>query len=210
MDSLHIIGKSYNCDKSDDHHTFEGESYFDIYEKYFSKLRDKNINFLELGVRDASSLNTWATYFDNANIHGVDIDSNAKLFQTGLFQIHIFSQDNDAKLGGLSDMVGGWDVVLDDASHINELTLKSFSILWGSVKSGGLYIIEDLANSYRDLTEDCKNWNGMGLNDSKISFNNRREDMMALFSDIISNLDGRFGNIRSIHFHQQIVIIEKI
>ena len=34
---LNKIGESYNCDKADNNHQFDGESYFDIYEKYFLK-----------------------------------------------------------------------------------------------------------------------------------------------------------------------------
>ena len=205
---LNKIGESYNCDKADNNHQFDGESYFDIYEKYFLKFKDKKINLLELGVRDSSSLNTWASYFTDASIHGVDIDHKCKLYQTSQFQIHIFSQDDKKSLESLSDLIGDWDIIIDDSSHINTLSIASFDILWNKVKSGGIYIIEDLGNSYNDLTEDAKSWDGMNYN--SVSFKNNREDMNNLFFYLISLLDKRIGDVRSIHFHQQIAIIEKL
>jgi hypothetical protein len=210
MGELNEIGKSYNCDKSDNHHEWAGETYFDIYEKYFSKFKNKEINLLELGVRDGASLRTWASYFTKATIHGVDIDPTSKIYQTPQFQIHTASQDDEAKLNALSGMVGGWDIVIDDASHINTLTVKSFYALISQVKSGGLYIIEDLRNSYEDLTEDAKGWDGMKYNESSILFYNERKVIDELLLSIIMNLDYRTSNIRSVHFHQQIVVIEKI
>lgn len=210
MGELNEIGKSYNCDKSDIHHEWHGQTYFDIYEKYFSKLRDKKINLLELGVRDGSSLRTWASYFQDANIHGIDIDPNCKVYQTSQFQIHTGSQDDEVMLNALSQMVGGWDIIIDDASHINTLTVKSFYALISQVKSGGYYVIEDLRNSYEDLSEDAKNWDGMNYNDSSVSFNNDRRTIDEVVLDVIKNIDYRQGNIRSIHFHQQVVVLEKI
>ena len=210
MGELNQIGKDYNCDKSDIHHEWAGETYFDIYEKYFQKFRDKEINLLELGVRDGASLRTWASYFKNAKIHGVDIDPNAALYQTSQFQIHTASQDDKAKLVGLSKLVGDWDIVIDDASHINKLSIESFLILFNYLKSGGLYIIEDLRNSYEDLTADAPKWDGMSHNSPELSYKNDRSDMDYLFKSLIKDIDYRQGKIRSIHFHQQIVVIEKL
>jgi len=210
MSELNEIGRSYNCDKSDIYHEWMGETYFDIYEKYFSRLKETEINLLELGVRNASSLRTWASYFKKATIHGIDIDPASKIYQTPQFQIHTASQDDEAKLIALSQMVGGWNIVIDDASHINTLTVKSFYTLISQIKSGGLYIIEDLRNSYEDLSEDAKSWDGMNYNDSSVSFKNERKVIDELVMDIIKNIDYRQGNIRSIHFHQQIIVLEKI
>ena len=66
-------------------------SYIESYDRLLSPYRDKNINFLEigLGTNDISmasnmgkegiplaSLKAWRDYFENANIYGADIDKN--------------------------------------------------------------------------------------------------------------------------------------
>ena len=41
-------------------------------------------------------------------------------------------------------------MILDDGSHINEHVIFSFQQLWGNVKSGGVYIVEDVGTAYWD------------------------------------------------------------
>ena len=39
-------------------------------------------------------------------------------------------------------------MILDDGSHINEHVIFSFKELWDSIKSGGVYVVEDCSTSY--------------------------------------------------------------
>ena len=43
---------------------------------------------------------------------------------------------------------GPFDMILDDGSHMNSHVIFSFEHLFDSVKSGGVYIVEDCATSY--------------------------------------------------------------
>ena len=47
--------------------------YLDIYDSLFLKLRDKDINFMEIGVLAGESLQLWHRYFTKAIIYGLDI-----------------------------------------------------------------------------------------------------------------------------------------
>ena len=47
--------------------------YLDIYDLLFFKLRDKDINFMEIGVLAGDSLQLWHRYFSKAIIYGLDI-----------------------------------------------------------------------------------------------------------------------------------------
>jgi hypothetical protein len=101
--------------------------------------------------------------------------------------------------------------VVDDGSHINELTLKSFDILWPKVRSGGLYIIEDLETSYmNDLNFVKQSWPGMIYNRCDLKYNNYREQLNTFIHNHIFNIDFKKGDVKSIHFHHQMCIIEKI
>jgi 23S rRNA U2552 (ribose-2'-O)-methylase RlmE/FtsJ len=51
------------------------DHYFDVYERYFSKFRNKKITIVEIGVYQGGSLQMWRKYFGNeATIWGIDID----------------------------------------------------------------------------------------------------------------------------------------
>jgi hypothetical protein len=44
----------------------------------------------------------------------------------------------------------GWDLIIDDGSHVPEHNLISFAALYPFVRPGGLYVIEDIESSYLD------------------------------------------------------------
>ena len=210
---LSDLGRIYGTDKADQNHTFNNLSYLDIYEKYFQEYRNKNISILEIGVRSGDSLRTWKSYFKNGEIYGIDIDPNSKQFEEKRIKIEIGSQDSISFLRTCFGEKTKFDIIIDDGSHINNLTIKSFEHLFNHrLKSGGIYMIEDLRASYRKLQTDLnimENWPGMKYNDPSISFDNDREDMNNFFFEKIKKLDHQQGNILCIHFWSMICVIIK-
>ena len=105
------------------------------------------------------------------------------------------------------------NIVLDDGSHVNELTIASFNLIFNKLPSGSFYIIEDMACTYleENLQSDIirGGWPGMSLNDSSVEMVNRREDMDRLFQKLIKDLDYRQGDIEFIHFWSQVCVIKK-
>jgi hypothetical protein len=83
-------------------------------------------------------------------------------------------------------------------------------LLKAEVKDGGMYIIEDLRNSYEDLTEDVKQWPGMHLN-RDICFDNSatRADLNEVLLSVVKELDYRTSDYRSVNFHSQMVILQR-
>lgn len=80
------------------------------------------------------------------------------------------------------------------------------------LKSGGIYIIEDLKASYRKLQTNLnviENWPGMKYNDPSINFDNDRKDMDDFFAEKIMKLDHFQGNIMCLHFWSMICVIIK-
>jgi cephalosporin hydroxylase len=208
---LHDIGVMAGCDKVDRHHTFKGKSYLDIYERYLSPLREESITLLELGVRDGASLTIWDKYFGpRAKIVGVDIMSSCSRFAQGRVKVEIGSQNDTEFLSKLCEEHGPFNVILDDASHINELSLASFEALHPHLTDNGIYIIEDLRNSYEDLTEDVRSWPGMHLN-TGINFDNSatRKDFDDRMLKIVRDIDYRTSEFFAVHFYQQMVIMQK-
>ncbi|CAF1146043.1 unnamed protein product, partial [Didymodactylos carnosus] len=56
------------------------------------------------------------------------------------------------------EIVKYFDIIVDDSSHMMEQQITSIKTLIRAVRSGGLYIIEDLLTSYmpnyHDLTDE--------------------------------------------------------
>ncbi len=117
------------------------------YDFVFSKaFRDSVQTVLELGVHQGGSLRLWEEYFPNASIVGVDINPDATEYASERSTVVIADQaDKDALDEALED--GTFDVIIDDASHVFTKTRASYEILWGRVKNGGWYVIEDLETS---------------------------------------------------------------
>src|SRR6266576_2946332 len=51
-----------------------GGDYLRHYEERFGKLRDAELNLIEIGVLDGASLRMWVKFFSKAQIVGVDIN----------------------------------------------------------------------------------------------------------------------------------------
>ena len=213
MFTLTQIADHYKTDKSGPKHTFFGKSYTDIYAHYFEHMRKREFVFLEIGVFKGASLKMWSSYFPNAKIVGIDIDPRAaKNMENSKIKadVHIGSQDDEVFLKSLVDQYGEFGIVLDDGSHINEMTLKTFEIL--NKHTTGFYVIEDLRNSYLDLTkyDTRKRWPGMKHNgDYEENNAKNRPDFDRVFLDLIREMDHRQGIWTGFHFHQQILILEK-
>lgn len=212
--SLKTLGTYHLTDKFDENHSFAGLSYLDVYEKYFVQFKDKTVSLLEIGVRDGASLRTWKSYFKKGNIYGIDIDPRCKAFEEKRIQIEIGSQDDDAFLSRCFGPDVKFDIIIDDGSHVNQMTLASFASLFDQrLNSGGIYVIEDLGCSYDKLQTNhhvTDIWPGMSYNDPRKSLDNDRKDMDVFFLEKIKDLDHRMGNVLSIHFWSMTCVITKI
>jgi hypothetical protein len=211
MGKLSMLGMLYGTDKHNKWHTFHNVSYLDVYEKYFSPIRKKKVSILEIGVKRGNSIKLWERYFPNGMVYGLDINPECKKHQGKRIDITIGSQNDPNTLGALVKKAGQFDIILDDGSHINELTLYSFKYLFPHLKKGGIYIMEDLACSYEDLNTVINDWEDELHANQRlgVSLLNKREDLDKEFLQIINNLDFKKGEILSIQFWSQVAVILK-
>jgi hypothetical protein len=212
--NLHELGKKHGTDKWDNSHTFLGESYLHIYERYLDPLRNNRINILELGVRNGNSLRLWKEYFPLADVYGLDFNPQCKQHEEQRIEILIAPQDDEAQLSALAERVGGFDVVLDDASHINHLTCASFEILFPILNPGGFYMIEDLGMSWVNYTrhvDDPSFMEGVLKThvEMGVSINNEREDLEKLFRQVLFDMDMNSGEVHFLHFWSKLAILKK-
>lgn len=96
----------------------------------------------EIGVREGGSLQLWQALFPDGVIAGVDHDPSCR-WPDGT--IRIIAAQDDPELPGLLEFVSpaGFDLIVDDASHIGALSQATFRLLWHLVKPGRWYVMED-------------------------------------------------------------------
>lgn len=218
MSTLDRIAKSHGTDKSSEIH-----NYCVKYEKYLPFNRYDNLRILEIGVLDGKSLLTWKEYYYNSHILGIDINTDCKKYEESRISVEIGSQDNSSFLSQISFKYGPFDLIIDDGSHMNHHQIYSFQQLWGHVKPGGVYVVEDVGCSYwedygggylhskstmeffKQLTDDV-NFRGL-MNYKSSNVHARREDWLTELSKQIQPYS--YNDIESINFLNGLIIITK-
>jgi hypothetical protein len=130
--------------------------YLPVYAQLFEPIRALPLTMLELGIHHGGSMKAWEAYFPAARIAGVDIRLPA--IGTGE-RVRMFAGDQaDCRL--LTRIAaevapGGFDVIIDDCSHIGALSKISFWHLFENhLKPGGFYCIEDWGTGYLSTWPD--------------------------------------------------------
>jgi hypothetical protein len=210
---LHEIGTRHHTDKADDHHTWRGESYLDIYARHLPP-RDFVMNLLEIGVLGGRSLRMWREYYPGSLIYGIDIDPECMKHHDPKNNIFVaIGSQNDRDF--LTEVVQNVQpfVVIDDGSHIVSHMLTAFKAIWPHVPSGGIYCIEDLANTHADWHTGrmgmVGRWPGMQLNPDWQDVAAGREPLDAWLKQQMYRLDLGIGDIRSITYEHMMVLIRK-
>lgn len=125
--------------------------YLNQYDQLFSDIYDRDLTILELGIRNGGSLLLWKDYFPKGKIAGIDIRLPKNFSPIDGISLHEGSQADTNFLRKVSEKIapGGFDIIIDDASHIGELTKKSFWYLFDNhLKTDGIYVIEDWGTGY--------------------------------------------------------------
>ncbi|MDM7998653.1 MAG: class I SAM-dependent methyltransferase [Dehalococcoidia bacterium] len=134
-------------------------NFLPYYEKWFQPLLSRDIKFLELGIDKGGSLLLWRDYFETGIIVGLDVNPVAIEDPTGRIRTYQGRQEDTVLLDRIAreQAPEGFDVIIDDCSHIGALTRASFWHLFPHhLKPGGMYIIEDIGTGYMDNWPDGK------------------------------------------------------
>lgn len=136
-----------------------GHGYTPFYELLLSSRRLEPLNFCEIGlcrggpeVVDGSiervvpslpSVSMWHAYLPNAKLYGIDI-SDFSSFETEWFKFFRADCGDADQLKTVADFGVEFDVILDDGSHAPFHQQQTFLSLFPTLRSGGLFIIEDI------------------------------------------------------------------
>lgn len=116
--------------------------YVDTYDKLFERFRN-GCSFMELGLALGDSINLFDQYLENSEIVGVDLSI---IFQPKDYKNKVTLLASDCTKPELLNLLGDkkFDIILDDASHMEADQIASFELLKHRMNPGGLYIIEDI------------------------------------------------------------------
>ena len=138
--------------------------YSQAYEYLFNEIRSDVSSVLEVGVgsldpnveghflqiqnlyypeyKQGGSLRVWRDYFPKAQVHGIDIAEDCIISEE---RINTFICDSrNKKELDQSLQASTYDIIIDDGLHKADAQLQTLKNLFGRVKFGGFYIIEDL------------------------------------------------------------------
>lgn len=183
--------------------------YFDVYERHLSKFVDKAPKILEIGVLGGGSIELWLKYFgEGTQVIGVDIDPRCLEYKyNGNAQVIMGDQNSPGFWDEFLDKHTGFDIIIDDGSHIMEHQVLTLQKTFPHLKEGGTYICEDTHTSY------WPRWNGEY--DKKGTF----LDYTKYLSDIMNQQHFQqkmepavlktFENLYSMSFYNSMVVLEK-
>lgn len=144
--------------KRNSYDTDKGEFYLRTYDRTLAHLRDRPVALLEVGVHRGGSLHMWRDYFPNGSIVGFDLTPPADFSDnSGRIRIAQCDQGNAPVLAAAAKSAApdGFDIIIDDASHMGALTAITFhTLFYEHLRPGGFYAIEDWGTGYWDSWPD--------------------------------------------------------
>jgi len=150
------------------------------YDRYLRPMKSRRLNVLEIGVGGyespevgGRSLRMWKAYFRKSQIVGIDLYDKTHLSEHRI-DVRQCDQTDKESLTRLCEEYGGFDIIIDDGSHINEHVVQSFEVLFPLLREGGIYVAEDIQTSYWPSY-------GGGINGPKTS--------MKYFKDLVDGLN---------------------
>ena len=154
MEAFKTIGSKHRTDKATAH------EFFNLYGKYIGPIRDKKINFLEIGLGCAEplgpgeSLLLWKEYIPSGTITYIEFDRDcAEKFKDQVDNLYIGDQ-SDLEFLKEVEQTGPYDVIVDDGGHSRKQQKNAIVGLWPYLKPNGIYIIEDIYFSFLKQTND--------------------------------------------------------
>ena len=139
MNRLTEIGIKHDTDKAT-LHTFT-EFYHDYMVKY------TNPRLLEIGIYHGASLKMWEEFFGSPIIVGLDIEPN-KQYESANIKTIVADQRKPEELLKCLEVCNEYDIIVDDGGHTMQQQLVTIATLFPHLKSGGLYVLEDLHTSF--------------------------------------------------------------
>ena len=153
----------------------DAHGYSKIYERYFEKIRNANLNVLELGSFYGNAAGAFFYYFKNSSIYSGDICPD--LFRYKSQRLKNFYINTSSEISIKKDLIDNqriFNVIIEDASHTLKDQIISLFMLFKILSPKGIFICEEL-----DFPETRKDMN----------INNEYPDLKNILKAIKSDKD---------------------
>ena len=153
----------------------DAHGYSKIYERYFEKIRNANLNVLELGSFYGNAAGAFFYYFKNSSIYSGDICPD--LFRYKSQRLKNFYINTSSEISIKKDLIDNqriFNVIIEDASHTLKDQIISLFMLFKILSPKGIFICEEL--DFPDTRKD-------------MNINNEYPDLKNILKAIKSNKD---------------------
>ena len=180
--------------------------YFEVYDRHFSKYRNKDIVLLEIGTFNGGSLQMWKNYIGpRAKIYGIDINPNCKQVEEENITILIGSQSDPDFLKTVKEQIPPIDILIDDGGHTMLQQIVSFEELFSYVKPDGVYLCEDIHTSYW-----VRFGGGYKRRGTFVEYSKRFIDYInAYHAEKTLKVNEFTESVNSLHYYDSMLVIEK-
>ncbi|MGH7040532.1 MAG: class I SAM-dependent methyltransferase [Acetobacteraceae bacterium] len=128
--------------------------YYQRYDTFFRNNYFRPTAILEVGVHRGESTKVFATAYPEAKIVALDLNRYDDVDFSGFPNVVYLQADQSdrPRLATILDreFPSGFDLVIDDASHIGAYSRATFDAVFPRLTPGGIYIIEDWGTGYFD------------------------------------------------------------
>ena len=137
-------------------------SYEDFFHENLKEFKEKNVNVLEIGVAKGSGLASLYFYLPLASLIGIDNNPFRNIYKSKRIRTIYGDISSKKVLRNLSQHLNQkFDIIIEDCSHRLIDQILCFSENFKNLKSGGIFIIEDLnfpeVHKMYNPTNDSKN-----------------------------------------------------
>jgi hypothetical protein len=177
------------------------DHYLDVYDKYFSKFRGREVHVCEVGIYSGGSLDMWREYFGpSCTVYGVDIQPACLKFERDWCKIHIGNQGDREFWKNFKQQVPRLDILIDDGSHDPNHQILTMHEILPHLSPGGVYICEDVLNDRNAA---------FGLKASAMAAE-LHENVDIHATDMLAmGLTERQKMVHSVHVYPHVVVVEK-
>ena len=152
------LGRKYSTNKSPMNMSGHRCGFTGIYNLLFSNLKDKKINFAEIGIEKNSSIKMWRDFFSLATIHAFEYDDkkieSAKkdnLYNTYYHKIDV--RNNSSIVDSFQKTNSKFDIIVDDSTHIFNDQINIVNSCNNFLKENGILILEDIYRVRKGYSE---------------------------------------------------------
>lgn len=155
--NLNFLFEYFNSDKGEKYYDqykqpyqqtkeiITAHGYAKYYEKYFSDIKNKKLNIIEIGSFYGHASAALFFYFKNAFICSADINPDMYIYTSKRIKNFFLNSSSENSIKkNLIDKDITFDIIIEDASHMLKDQIISLFMLFKILNPGGYFIVEEI------------------------------------------------------------------